>query len=620
MAARRRTAPAARALPLTARAFRLPSRLFRPGSVRIPAGTARPSSGQRAVMAGKPAARAGNTFLSPRTVPFGLRSYPAVSYHLSASGTTTASRDAARRTSRPDRKITMPYASLPRALRPLSAAVAVATAVLLAGCAVGPDYHRPDTSIPAAYKEAPAGWKVAQPADRTDRGPWWTVYNDPQLDALIGKLNASNQTIAQSAAAYRQARALVTEARAAYFPTVGLTASGSRARTPRTSVSSGFGSGSSGSINNSYSVGLDASWEPDLWGKVSRTVSAQRAGEAAAAADLANARLSQQALLAQTYYQLRTSDALQKLLDDTVKSYQRSLTLTQNQYAQGVAARADVIQAQTQLQSAQAASIDNGVARAQYEHAIATLIGEPASTFSLPPNPLAAEPPITPVDVPSAILERRPDIAAAERRAAAANEQIGVAISAFFPTLTLSATGGFQSSVWSQLFTLPARFWTVGPQLAATLFDAGLRAAQTDAARATYDQDVAAYRLAVLTAFQDVEDNLASQRILAQEIDVQRQAVDSAEHALAIVTNQYKAGTVAYLNVLTAQTTAFTAQQKLATIAGQRMVSSVGLVKALGGGWDVSEMARENGDMAAPAPVPASGAAAPAATAPLAQK
>ncbi|WAS54263.1 efflux transporter outer membrane subunit [Burkholderia ambifaria] len=520
----------------------------------------------------------------------------------------------------------MPYAPLPRAFRPLSAAVAVATAVLLAGCAVGPDYHRPDTSIPAAFKEAPAGWKVAQPADRADRGPWWSVYNDPQLDALIGKLNASNQTIAQSAAAYRQARALVAEARAAYFPTVGLTASGSRARSGRTSTSSGAsGFGSSSSISNSYSVGLDASWEPDLWGKVSRSVSAQRAGEAAAAADLANARLSQQALLAQTYFQLRTSDALQKLLDDTVKSYGDSLRLTQNQYAQGVAARADVIQAQTQLQSAQAAAIDNGVARAQYEHAIATLIGEPASTFSLPPNPLTAQPPITPVDVPSALLERRPDIAAAERRAASANEQIGVAIAAFFPTLTLSATGGFQSSVWSQLFTLPARFWTVGPQLAATLFDAGLRAAQTDAARATYDQDVAAYRLAVLTAFQDVEDNLASQRILAQEVDVQRQAVDSAEQALAIVTNQYKAGTVAYLNVLSAQTTAFTAQQKLATIAGQRMVSSVGLVKALGGGWDASDMARETGDVAAPAPVPASGAAAPAATspsaaAPLAQK
>ncbi|KVX90663.1 RND transporter [Burkholderia ubonensis] len=512
----------------------------------------------------------------------------------------------------------MPYVPSPRDRRPLAAAVAFATAVLLAGCAVGPDYHRPDTPMPAAFKEAPAGWKVAQPADGADRGAWWRVYGDPQLDALIDKLNASNQTIAQSAAAYRQARALVAEARAAYFPTVGLTASSSRSRSPRASLSSGssssFGGGSSGSIGNSYSVGLDASWEPDLWGKVSRTVGAQRAGEAAAAADLANARLSQQATLAQTYFQLRTADTLQMLLDDTVASYARSLQLTQNRYAQGVAARADVIQAQTQLQSAQAAAIDNGVARAQYEHAIATLIGEPASTFSLPPLPLAAEPPVTPVGVPSALLERRPDIAAAERRAAAANEQIGVAISAFFPTLTLSAQGGVQSSVWSNLFTLPARFWTVGPQLAATLFDAGLRAAQTEAARATYDQDVAAYRLSVLTAFQDVEDNLASQRILAREIDVQRQAVDSAEHALAIVTNQYKAGTVDYLNVLTAQTTAFSAHQKLATIAGQRMVSSVGLVKALGGGWDVSQIARETGGVAAPAP--ASGAAA----VPVAQK
>ncbi|WP_126284968.1 efflux transporter outer membrane subunit [Burkholderia stagnalis] len=517
----------------------------------------------------------------------------------------------------------MPYAPSPRERRPLAAAVAFATAVLLAGCAVGPDYHRPDTPMPAAFKEAPAGWKVAQPADRADRGAWWTVYGDAQLNTLVDRLNASNQTIAQSAAAYRQARALVDQARAAYFPTVGLTASGSRARTPRTSVSSGSG-GSSGSISNSYSVGLDASWEPDLWGKVSRTVGAQRAGEAAAAADLANARLSQQATLAQTYFQLRTADALQQLLDDTVASYARSLQLTQNRYAQGVAARADVIQAQTQLQSAQAAAIDNGVARAQYEHAIATLIGEPASTFSLAPLPLAAEPPVMPVDVPSALLERRPDIAAAERRAAAANEQIGVAISAFFPTLTLSAQGGVQSSVWSNLFTLPARFWTVGPQLAATLFDAGLRAAQTEAARATYDQDVAAYRLSVLTAFQDVEDNLASQRILAQEIDVQRQAVDSAEHALAIVTNQYKAGTVDYLNVLSAQTTAFTAHQKLATISGQRMVSSVGLVKALGGGWDVSQMARETGSAAAPAPasgaMPVASASSASSAAPVAQK
>ncbi|MBS2128507.1 efflux transporter outer membrane subunit [Burkholderia thailandensis] len=506
----------------------------------------------------------------------------------------------------------MPQVPHPRARRALSAAVAAAAAVLLAGCAVGPDYHRPDAAIPAAYKEAPPGWKVAQPADRADRGPWWSIYDDPQLNALVDKLNASNQTVAQYAAAYRQARALVAQARASYFPTLGLTASESRA-------SSALSSGTTTrTIGNTYNVGLDASWEPDLWGKVSRTVGAQKAGEAAAAADLANARLSAQATLAQTYFQLRAADATQKLLDDTVASYQKSLQLTQNQYAQGVAARSDVIQAQTQLQSAQAAAIDNGIARAQYEHAIATLVGEPASTFSLPPMPLTAEPPAMPIDVPSAILERRPDVAAAERRAAAANEQIGVAIAAFFPTLTLSASGGFQSSVWSQLFTLPARFWSVGPQLAATLFDAGLRAAQTEAARATYDQDVAAYRAAVLSAFQDVEDNLASQRILEQEIAVQRQAVESARHALDITLNQYKAGTVAYLNVLTAQTTAFSAQQKLSTISGQRMVSSVGLVKALGGGWDVSQIARETGSMQAPAaPQPASGpaaAVAPAAT------
>jgi NodT family efflux transporter outer membrane factor (OMF) lipoprotein len=513
----------------------------------------------------------------------------------------------------------MPYVRSPRAPRTLSAAVAFATAVLLAGCAVGPDYQRPATPMPAAFKEAPAGWKVAQPADRADRGPWWTVYNDPQLNTLIDRLNASNQTIAQSAAAYRQARALVTEARAAYFPTVGLSGSASRSRTPRTVVSSGGAGSVPASIGNSYNVGLDASWEPDLWGKVSRTVGEQRANQQAAAADLANARLSQQATLAQTYFQLRAADAQQKLLDGTVKSYQQSLTLTENQYAQGVAARSDVIQAQTQLQSAQAAAIDNGVARAQYEHAIATLIGEPASTFSLPPMPLAAEPPITPVDVPTSLLERRPDIAGAERRAAAANEQIGVAISAFFPTLTLSASGGFESSVWSQLFTLPARFWTVGPQLAATLFDAGLRSAQTDAARAAYDENVATYRQTVLAAFQDVEDNLASQRILAQEVDVQRQAVGSAQHSLAITLNQYKAGTVAYLNVLTAQTTAFTAEQKLATISGERMVSSVGLVKALGGGWNTSQMARETGDVAAPPAGASAPAAAPAAE-PLAQK
>ncbi|AXL52371.1 RND transporter [Paraburkholderia caffeinilytica] len=492
-----------------------------------------------------------------------------------------------------------------RALAPraLTITVAAALATVVAGCAVGPDYKRPAAEIPASYKEAAPGWKVAQPADQHDRGDWWTIYEDPQLNTLEDKLNTSNQTIAQFAAAYRQARALVGEARAAYFPTVGASAGVTR---------SGNGSGSTtttssrSGVSNSFNVQLDASWEPDLWGSVTRSVNSQKAGQQGAAADLANARLSAQATLAQTYFSLRALDSTQKLLDDTVAAYQRSLQLTQNQYAAGVAARSDVIQAQTQLQSAQAAAIDNGVQRAQDEHAIAVLVGEPASSFSIPPMPLTATPPAVPAQMPSALLERRPDIASAERKAAAANEQIGVAIAAFFPTLTLSATGGFENSVFSQLLTAPSRFWTLGPQLAATIFDAGLREAKTEAARATYDQDVATYRQTILTAFQDVEDNLASLRILEQEIVVQQQAVDSARQALAIVTNEYKAGTVGYVNVLTAQTTAFTAEQKLETIAGQRMVSSVGLVKALGGGWDASQMNRETGDVAAPAPLPAS--------------
>lgn len=488
--------------------------------------------------------------------------------------------------------------------RALTIAVAAALATALTGCAVGPDYKRPAAEIPAAYKEAAPGWKVAQPADQHDRGDWWTIYEDPQLNTLEDQLNTSNQTIAQFAAAYRQARALVGEARAAYFPTVGASAGATR---------SGNGSGSSttssrSSISNSFNVQLDASWEPDLWGSVTRSVNSQKAGQQGAAADLANARLSAQATLAQTYFSLRSLDSTQKLLDDTVAAYQRSLQLTQNQYAAGVAARSDVIQAQTQLQTAQAAAIDNGVQRAQDEHAIAVLVGEPASTFSIPPMPLTATPPAVPAQMPSALLERRPDIASAERKAAAANEQIGVAIAAFFPTLTLSATGGFQNSVFSQLLTAPSRFWTLGPQLAATIFDAGLREAKTEAARAAYDQDVATYRQTILAAFQDVEDNLASQRILEQEIVVQQQAVESARQALAIVTNEYKAGTVGYVNVLTAQTTAFTAEQKLESIAGQRMVSSVGLVKALGGGWDASQMNRETGDVAAPAPLPAAAA------------
>ncbi|RKT25565.1 NodT family efflux transporter outer membrane factor (OMF) lipoprotein [Paraburkholderia sp. RAU2J] len=496
----------------------------------------------------------------------------------------------------------------PLAPRALTIAITAALATLLAACAVGPDYKRPATEIPASFKEAAPGWKVAEPADQHDRGDWWTIYEDPQLNALVDKLNAANQTVAQFAATYRQARALVSEARSAYFPVIGASAGATRSGNGIASSGSSTTGSSRSGVGNSFNVQLDASWEPDLWGSVTRSVNAQTAGQQGAAADLANARLSAQATLAQTYFSLRALDSTQKLLDDTVAAYQRSLQLTQNQYAAGVAARSDVIQAQTQLQSAQAAAIDNGIQRAQDEHAIAVLIGVPASVFTLPPMPLTATPPAVPAQMPSALLERRPDIASAERKAAAANEQIGVAIAAFFPTLTVSATGGFENSVFSQLLTAPSRFWTVGPQLAATLFDAGLRKAQTEAARATYDADVASYRQTVLAAFQDVEDNLASLRILEQEIVVQRQAVDSARQALAIVTNEYKAGTVGFVNVLTAQTTAFTAEQKLESIAGQRMVSSVGLVKALGGGWEASQMNRETGDVAAPAPLPAASA------------
>jgi len=475
--------------------------------------------------------------------------------------------------------------------------VAALLACQLTGCAVGPNYHRPAVAVPASYKEAPPGWKIAQPADHADRGAWWTIYHDAQLNALQTQLGQNNQTIAQYAAAYRQSRALVSEARAAYFPIISASGSGSRSGSPLATKGSVIGS----NISNSFSLGLQATWEPDLWGKISRTVSSQEASQQEAAANLANVRLSAQAALAQTYFTLRSLDAQQKLLDDTVAAYQKTLQLTQNLYRQGVYGQADVVQAQAQLQAAQAAAIDNGVARAQNEHAIAVLVGQPASTFSIPPSPLDATPPEVPLQIPSALLERRPDIAAAERAAAAANEQIGVAIAAYFPSLTFSANGGLENSVFSKLLALPWRFWTLGPTLAQTLFDAGLRHAQTQAARATYDQQVAAYRQTVLAAFQNVEDNLASQRILAQEVVVQQQAVDSAQRALAIVTNEYKAGTTAFLNVLNAQATAFAAQQKLASLAGMRMVSSVGLVQALGGGWDVSQIARETGGMAAPA-------------------
>lgn len=459
----------------------------------------------------------------------------------------------------------------------------ILAALMFAGCSIGPDYTRPAVAVPDHLKEAPEGWKVAQPSDTNDRGAWWEIFGDPELNALEEKVATSNQTVAGFEAAYRQARALIAGARASYFPTFSVSASGGRSR-----------GGTPGTVRSmpadGFNLLVDASWELDLWGRVRHQVNGAKASAQGAAADLANAKLSAQGTLAQSYFQLRALDATQKLLDDTVAAYQKALELTQNRYDQGVVARGDVLQAQTQLLSAQAAALDNEIARAQFEHAIAVLVGVPASAFSIPRRPLTATPPEIPIWIPSELLERRPDIAAAERRAAAANEQIGVAMSAFFPSLSLSAMAGFQSAALGSLLTAPALVWSLGPQLAQLLFNGGLRIAQTEAARAAYDQSAADYRQAVLTAFQDVEDNLVSLRVLEKELELQEQAVRAASRSLEIVTNEYKAGTATYLDVISAQTIAFSAENRLIDITRRRMVSAVGLIKALGGGWNVKQL------------------------------
>jgi NodT family efflux transporter outer membrane factor (OMF) lipoprotein len=456
---------------------------------------------------------------------------------------------------------------------------------------LGPNYARPETETPAAYKEA-QGWKTAQPRETEPRGPWWTVFNDPQLDALLGQVEVSNQTIKAAEARVREARALTQQAQAAYFPIVTANASatrgGGRATIGGSTDVSGGGVG--GAVRNSYNVSLDVNWEIDLWGRVRRTVEAGEATAQASLADLEAAKLSAQAQLAEDYFLLRAQDAQIRLLTETVDAYQKSLQLTRNQYAVGVAARADVAQAETQLKSTQAQALDAGVQRAQLEHAIAVLLGKAPANFSIAPEAVATTFPPIPPGLPSELLERRPDIAAAERRTAAANAQVGVAEAAYFPSLTLSATGGFQSSVLSQLFTLPSRYWSLGPALAATIFDAGLRRAQTAQAMATYDENVANYRQTVLAGFQEVEDNLAALRILEQEAAVQDEAVKSARESLTITLNQYRAGTANYLAVVVAQAVALSNERTALTILGRRLTASVTLIKALGGGWDAAQL------------------------------
>lgn len=466
--------------------------------------------------------------------------------------------------------------------------IGIAVLVLqLGGCALGPDYVRPAVDAPTAFKELD-GWKTAQPRDHELRGKWWEAYQDPALDALEQQITLSNQNLAQAEARFRQARALVQSARAGLFPTIAGSASATRTSGAggRGIQNPALGGAVAGGAVNNHALSVDANWEVDVWGRVRRTIEANSANAQASAGDLEATRLSIQTQLAQNYFQLRTLDTQQQLLDRTVADYQKSLQLTQNQYAAGVVARGNVVLAQTQYKTTQAQAIDIGVQRAQLEHAIALLIGKAPADFSLPPAPLSATVPDVPVGVPSRLLERRPDIAAAERRVAAANAQIGVAKKAYFPDLTLSAAAGFQSSSFTNWLTLPNRVWSIGPAIAQTLFDAGARRAQTEQAEAVYDANVAAYRQTVLTGFQEVEDNLAALRILEREAQVQNDAVQAARESVALITNQYKAGIVSYLNVITVQTTALSNERTALDLLNRRLAASILLIKALGGGWE----------------------------------
>lgn len=525
----------------------------------------------------------------------------------------------------------------------------VTLAMFVAGCVVGPKYHTPSVQTPPAYKEAvpatittpapptsaavpgtmapsatpqagaaatpqpsatpapsnanavpqagvpaipqvpPAApqtqpFRVAQPSDSALRGDWWQMFNDPELNRLEEQVNVSNQNIAQAMAAYFSARAVVRESRAQYFPTATVSPSITRQRVNSTNTS-----GAKGSVAN-YTLPGDASWEPDLWGRVRNTVAANAAAAQVSAADLENTRLSIHSELAVDYFQLRGEDNLKQLLDSTVVAYQQSLELTKALYETGIDSDESVAQAETQLESAEAEDTNIGILRAQLEHAIAVLVGQPPSTFTVPSQAQQPAPPEVPVAAPSDLLERRPDIAAAERAMAQANAQIGVATAAFYPSVTLSGSAGFNSTSFTDWFSWPNRVWSVGASLAETVFDAGLRKATVQQFRGVFDEDVAIYRQTVLTAFQQVEDNLSSARILAQQVGQQDAAVNSAQRNLSLATDRYRLGIDPYLNVITAETTLFTNQQTSVNLRTEQMTSSVELIEALGGGWNVAQL------------------------------
>jgi NodT family efflux transporter outer membrane factor (OMF) lipoprotein len=478
---------------------------------------------------------------------------------------------------------------------------AAVTAFAIAGCTVGPKYRQPAATVqpPAStYKESPTQfpnsgeWKVADPQDAMLRGKWWEIYNDPELNALEDQLNVNNQNIKQSFENFMEARTLVAQARSQLYPTIGATPSYQRSRGSAnlTGSTGATGSTSGGKQTQLFVLPAAVSWEPDLWGKVRNTIHQAQYNAQLSAADLENVRLTEQASLATFLFELRGQDALQKVFDETVEADQKSVDLTRARYETGVDDQISLVQAENALQSAQAAGTNLGIARAQFEHAIAVLIGTTPSTLSIPVKPLNAIPPAVPLGVPSQLLERRPDIAASERNMAAANAQIGIAVAAYYPTLTLSADGGFETSVFKKLLSFSSRFWSVGPSVSETLYDAGLRRATVQQFTAVYNADVASYRETVLTAFQQVEDSLATERILSTQIRQQLEAEQSAERFLELAKARYYTGVDQYLNVLVAQTTLLTEQQQLATLRTQAMTASVQLIEALGGGWDLSQL------------------------------
>jgi NodT family efflux transporter outer membrane factor (OMF) lipoprotein len=459
--------------------------------------------------------------------------------------------------------------------------------IQLSGCTVGPNYHPPAVQPPPAYKEA-GNWKPAQPNDQNLGGTWWTIFQDQLLDSLELQVNVSNQNLKAAEAQYRQSRAVLRYSRADYYPTVTTGPSATRSHTSsnRPPPSSTF----NGITYNDFVLPFDFSYQADVWGRVRRTVESNREQAQASAADLATVNLSMHADLALDYFQARSLDAEEQLLNTTVTQYEQALKLTQSQFRGGIASAVEVKQAMTQLQTVRAEAIDVGVLRAQYEHAVAILLGKPPAEFSLPPLPLTAPPPPIPVGLPSELLERRPDIAAAERRVAAANAQIGVAKSAYYPLINLGAAGGFESSSITTLLTGPSGLWSVGGSAVMTVFDVGRRRALTDQAIAAYDYQVAAYRESVLAGFQQVEDNLAAVRILEHEASVQDEAVTSAQGSLALSIKRYKGGVTSYLEVIVAQNAALTDEVTAVNILGRRMANTVLLIQALGGGWDRSSL------------------------------